>query len=92
MATAASQEKIMSEANTVDAEANKVNTVAFYKQALLQGDAENAFRTYAGPNYRQHNPTSFCTPTGMACRMTPAAKRLWIFSGYSARRPRLCRS
>jgi predicted SnoaL-like aldol condensation-catalyzing enzyme len=23
---------------------------------LLQGDAEGAFRTYAGPIYRQHNP------------------------------------
>jgi predicted SnoaL-like aldol condensation-catalyzing enzyme len=25
-------------------------------QALLQGDAEGFFCTYAGPNYRQHNP------------------------------------
>jgi predicted SnoaL-like aldol condensation-catalyzing enzyme len=27
-----------------------------YKQALLEGDVENAFRAYAGPTYRQHNP------------------------------------
>ena len=37
-------------------EANKTATVAFYTQALLKGDVENAFRTYSGPNYRQHNP------------------------------------
>jgi predicted SnoaL-like aldol condensation-catalyzing enzyme len=37
-------------------EANKTVTVAFYKQGLLQGDVENAFRAYAGANYRQHNP------------------------------------
>jgi predicted SnoaL-like aldol condensation-catalyzing enzyme len=37
-------------------EANKVATVAFYKQALLEGAVENAFRTYAGTPYRQHNP------------------------------------
>jgi predicted SnoaL-like aldol condensation-catalyzing enzyme len=43
------KEKIMSEAN-------KSVTVAFYKQALLEGDVENAFRAYAGPTYRQHNP------------------------------------
>jgi predicted SnoaL-like aldol condensation-catalyzing enzyme len=30
--------------------------MAFYKQALLEGDVENAFRSYAGPTYRQHNP------------------------------------
>jgi len=46
----------MSQANKVDTEANKVTAVDFYKQALLQGDVENAFRTYAGPTYRQHNP------------------------------------
>ena len=37
-------------------ESNKSVTVAFYKQALLEGDVENAFRAYAGPTYRQHNP------------------------------------
>jgi predicted SnoaL-like aldol condensation-catalyzing enzyme len=46
----------MSVANTIASEANKNTTIAFYKQALLEGDAENAFRAYAGPNYRQHNP------------------------------------
>jgi predicted SnoaL-like aldol condensation-catalyzing enzyme len=35
---------------------NKEIALAFYTQALLQGDVENAFRTYAGPYYRQHNP------------------------------------
>jgi|GEM_PF-4873614 len=29
-------------------EINKANTVAFYKEALLQGRVESAFRTYAG--------------------------------------------
>jgi predicted SnoaL-like aldol condensation-catalyzing enzyme len=47
---------VVTDANKVDTEANKVNTVAFYKQALMQGDVANAFRTYAGPSYRQHNP------------------------------------
>jgi predicted SnoaL-like aldol condensation-catalyzing enzyme len=37
-------------------EANKATTLAFYTQALLQGDVENAFRAYAGTPYRQHNP------------------------------------
>ena len=37
-------------------EANKANTVAFYKKALFEGDDENAFRIYAGEPYRQHNP------------------------------------
>jgi predicted SnoaL-like aldol condensation-catalyzing enzyme len=37
-------------------ETNKANTVAFYKKALFEGDVENAFRTYAGTPYRQHNP------------------------------------
>jgi predicted SnoaL-like aldol condensation-catalyzing enzyme len=37
-------------------EANKANTVAFYKKALFEGKVENAFRTYAGEPYRQHNP------------------------------------
>jgi predicted SnoaL-like aldol condensation-catalyzing enzyme len=46
----------MSAANTIASEANKNLALAFYKQALLEGDVENAFRTYAGPNYRQHNP------------------------------------
>ena len=35
---------------------NKEIALAFYTQALLRGDVENAFRTYAGPYYRQHNP------------------------------------
>jgi predicted SnoaL-like aldol condensation-catalyzing enzyme len=42
--------------NTISPEANKNTTMAFYKQALLEGDVENAFRTYAGVTYRQHNP------------------------------------
>lgn len=37
-------------------EANKAATLAFYKQGLLEGDVENAFRRYAGTDYRQHNP------------------------------------
>ena len=37
-------------------DANKTTVLAFYKQALLEGDVENAFRLYAGPTYRQHNP------------------------------------
>ena len=37
-------------------ETNKANTVAFYKEALFEGDVENAFRIYAGEPYRQHNP------------------------------------
>ena len=41
----------MSAADTIAAEANKNVTIAFYKQALLEGDVENAFRTYAGPTY-----------------------------------------
>jgi predicted SnoaL-like aldol condensation-catalyzing enzyme len=37
-------------------EANKSNTVAFYRKALLEGEVEGAFRLYAGSSYRQHNP------------------------------------
>ncbi len=37
-------------------ETNKANTVAFHKKAVFEGDVENAFRTYAGSPYRQHNP------------------------------------
>ncbi|HXL65785.1 MAG TPA: nuclear transport factor 2 family protein [Xanthobacteraceae bacterium] len=37
-------------------ETNKANTVAFHKQAVFQGDVENAFRLYGGAPYRQHNP------------------------------------
>jgi predicted SnoaL-like aldol condensation-catalyzing enzyme len=37
-------------------ETNKANTVAFHKRAVFEGDVENAFRTYAGSPYRQHNP------------------------------------
>jgi predicted SnoaL-like aldol condensation-catalyzing enzyme len=47
---------MMSAADTTVSEANKNATLAFYKQALLQGDVENAFRMYAGTPYRQHNP------------------------------------
>jgi predicted SnoaL-like aldol condensation-catalyzing enzyme len=37
-------------------ETNKDTAVAFYKKALLEGRVEDAFRMYAGPTYRQHNP------------------------------------
>jgi predicted SnoaL-like aldol condensation-catalyzing enzyme len=37
-------------------ETDKANTVAFHKKAVFEGDVENAFRTYAGSPYRQHNP------------------------------------
>jgi predicted SnoaL-like aldol condensation-catalyzing enzyme len=37
-------------------ETNKANTVAFHKQAVFQGDVENAFRLYGGAPYCQHNP------------------------------------
>src|SRR5258708_25242402 len=37
-------------------EANKDIAVAFYKKALFEGQVEEAFRLYAGPTYRQHNP------------------------------------
>jgi predicted SnoaL-like aldol condensation-catalyzing enzyme len=37
-------------------ETNKANTVAFHKKAVFEGDVENAFRTYGGSPYRQHNP------------------------------------
>jgi hypothetical protein len=37
-------------------EANNTAVVAFYRQALMEGDVEKAFRLYAGPAYRQHNP------------------------------------
>jgi predicted SnoaL-like aldol condensation-catalyzing enzyme len=30
--------------------------VAFHKQAVFQGDVENAFRLYGGAPYRRHNP------------------------------------
>src|SRR5437660_8512696 len=43
-------------AKTTGTEANKVATLAFYKQALLEGDVEKAFRTCAGLTYHQHNP------------------------------------
>jgi predicted SnoaL-like aldol condensation-catalyzing enzyme len=35
---------------------NKDIVVAFYKKTLLEGRVEDAFRLYAGPTYRQHNP------------------------------------
>jgi hypothetical protein len=37
-------------------ETNKDITVAFYKKALFEGQVEDAFRLYAVPSYRQHNP------------------------------------
>src|SRR5260370_17734133 len=44
-----SKEKAMSETN-------KDIAVAFYKKALFEGQVEEAFRLYAVPTYRQHNP------------------------------------
>src|SRR6202453_468292 len=41
---------------TTMSETDKANTVAFHKKAVFEGDVENAFRTYAGSPYRQHNP------------------------------------
>jgi predicted SnoaL-like aldol condensation-catalyzing enzyme len=35
---------------------NKDIAVAFYKKALFEGRVEDAFRLYAVPTYRQHNP------------------------------------
>jgi predicted SnoaL-like aldol condensation-catalyzing enzyme len=35
---------------------NKDIAVAFYKMALFEGRVEDAFRLYAAPTYRQHNP------------------------------------
>ncbi len=37
-------------------ETNKDIAVALYKKALFEGQVEEAFRLYAGPTYRQHNP------------------------------------
>jgi hypothetical protein len=37
-------------------ETNKDIAVALYKKALFEGKVEEAFRLYAGPIYRQHNP------------------------------------
>jgi predicted SnoaL-like aldol condensation-catalyzing enzyme len=37
-------------------ETNKEIAVAFYKKALFEGRVEDAFRLYAIPTYRQHNP------------------------------------
>ena len=37
-------------------ETNKDIAVALYKKALFEGKVEEAFRLYAGANYRQHNP------------------------------------
>jgi hypothetical protein len=42
-------------------ETNKDITVAFYKKALFEGRVEEAFRLYAVPTYRQHNPTRAVT-------------------------------
>ena len=36
-------------------ETNKDIAVAFYK-AVIEGRVEDAFRRYAVPTYRQHNP------------------------------------
>src|SRR5271154_6003318 len=41
---------------TIMSETNKANTVAFHKKAVFEEEVENAFRTYAGSPYRQHNP------------------------------------
>jgi predicted SnoaL-like aldol condensation-catalyzing enzyme len=35
---------------------NKEVAIAFYKTALFEGRVDDAFRLYAGPYYRQHNP------------------------------------
>lgn len=35
---------------------NRDLVVAFHKKAVFEGRVEEAFRLYAGPNYRQHNP------------------------------------
>jgi predicted SnoaL-like aldol condensation-catalyzing enzyme len=40
----------------MSSEKKKADTIAFYKKALFDGDVENAFRSYAGEAYRQHNP------------------------------------
>jgi predicted SnoaL-like aldol condensation-catalyzing enzyme len=37
-------------------ETNKDIAVAFYKKGLFEGRVEDAFRLYAAPTYRQHNP------------------------------------
>jgi predicted SnoaL-like aldol condensation-catalyzing enzyme len=37
-------------------ETNKDIAVAFYKKALFEGRVDDAFRLYAVPTYRQHNP------------------------------------
>ncbi len=37
-------------------ETNKDIAVAFYKKGLFEGQVEEAFRLYAVPTYRQHNP------------------------------------
>ena len=37
-------------------ETTKANTVAFHTKAVFEGDVENAFRSYGGAPYRQHNP------------------------------------
>lgn len=42
--------------NTNMLESNKATVIAFYNKGLMEGDIEGAFRLYAGPTYRQHNP------------------------------------
>jgi predicted SnoaL-like aldol condensation-catalyzing enzyme len=37
-------------------ETNKDIAVAFYKKGLFERRVEDAFRLYAAPTYRQHNP------------------------------------
>lgn len=37
-------------------ETKKDIVVAFHKKAVFEGRVEEAFRLYAGPGYRQHNP------------------------------------
>jgi predicted SnoaL-like aldol condensation-catalyzing enzyme len=46
----------MSPTTTTGKDANTTAVLAFYKQALLDGDVEGAFAQYSVPTYRQHNP------------------------------------
>jgi hypothetical protein len=63
-------------------EVNKANIVAFYKEALLQGRVESAFRTYAEASYRLHSRCSI-TSSGFCFRdlgsvVMRSAKRVLI--------------
>lgn len=57
-------------------ETNKDITVAFYKKALFEGRVEEAFRLYAVPTYRQHNPLIEDCMEGVKKFVT------WIMSNY----------